>query len=211
MEISERNFNIQTPENVQQEFRVILHFHQQQLLIAPAKSAISPRFSILYIMSQSSCASSSVYSAQPPSAISSFEDIDLFMRIDSASQQITIPIISIPKQQPELYEFNGKDFIAMEEPMRQQEDSSGDLRPPIQQEARRLRQERISWVQHVQQEPRSRWSLDTLERGEAIEMENTQSGGRRRLSEGLRRFEWFRWTLAIWLAWFFGFIRNFWR
>ena len=90
----------------------------------------------------------------------------------------------------------------------QQQDTSGNLRQPAQQEVWQLRQERISWVQHVQQEPRSRWSLDTLERGEAIEMENTQSGGRRRLSEGLRRFEWFRWTLAIWLAWFFGFIRE---
>lgn len=82
-------------------------------------------------MSQSSCASSSVYSAQSLSAISSFEDVNLFMHIDSASQQITIPTPIIPKNQPELYEFEGSDFIAMEDPM-QQQDTSGNLRPPTQ-------------------------------------------------------------------------------
>lgn len=87
----------------------------------------------------------------------------------------------------------------MEDSMWQQV-TGGNLRPPTQQEAWKFGQERIIWVQHVQQEPRSRWSLDTLERGEAIEMENTQSGGRRRLSEGLKRFEWFRWTLVVWLS-----------
>ncbi len=84
-------------------------------------------------MSQSSCASSSIYSAQSLSAISSFEDVDLFMCTDLASQQITIPIISIPKQQLELYEFNGEDLIVMEELMWQQENNSS-FRLPTQQE-----------------------------------------------------------------------------
>ena len=131
----------------QREFWVILHFHHQQPAISPAKSAKSLKSQVLYTMSQSSCASSSVYSKSALSAISSFEDADLFMRNDSAGQQSTIPII--PKIQPELYEFEGSDFIAMEDSMRQQ-DNSGNLRPPTQQEVRRLRQERISWVQHVQ-------------------------------------------------------------
>lgn len=172
--------------------------------IAPAIPAQSAQITCSIIMSQSSSGSSSVYSKSALSPISSFEDVNLFVCNDTAGQQSTIPIIIIPKNQPELYEFEGSDFIVMEDSMRQQ-DTSGNLRPPTQQEVRQLRQERISWVQ---QEPRLRWSLDTLERGEAIEMENTQSGGGRRLLEGLRRFEWFRWTLVIWLGWFFGTIRD---
>ncbi len=45
MEISKWNFKIQTPDNVQQEFWVVLHFHFYQLLpIAPATSAVSLKF-----------------------------------------------------------------------------------------------------------------------------------------------------------------------
>lgn len=97
-------------------------------------------------MSQSSYASSSIYSALSLSAISSFENVDLFMCIDSAGQQNIIPKIIIPINQHDLYEFEGSSFISMEDSM-QQQDSSGNPRPPTQQEVWQHRQERISWVQ----------------------------------------------------------------
>lgn len=87
----------------------------------------------------------------------------------------------------------------------------GGLRPPSQKEARQFRQDQRLWVQQVQLEPRSWWSLDTLERGEVIEMEDMQSRGRRRSQEGLREFQRFEWTFVIWLGWIFGIIRNWWR
>ncbi len=39
------------------------------------------------------------------------------MSIDLAGQQTTIPIINIPNNQPEIYEFEGSDFIVMEDSM----------------------------------------------------------------------------------------------
>lgn len=82
MEIFKWNFKIQTPENVQQEFWVILHFHHQQPAISPAKSAKSLKSQDLFAMSQSSCTSSSIYAISVLSAANSVDDISLFMRVD---------------------------------------------------------------------------------------------------------------------------------
>lgn len=178
MEISEWNFNIQTPENVQQEFLVVLHFHHQQPAISPANSALSLKFSSSHTMSQSSSASSSVYSISAISATNSVDDVGLFMQVDQSGNHITLPIIILPRKQPKIMDFDGEDFIGIEEAILQQADSV-HLRIPTQQEARRLRQERVQWVQQIQLEPRSQWSLDTLERGEVIQMEGIGTGGRR--------------------------------
>lgn len=167
METSKRNFKIQTPDNVQQEFRVVLHFHHQQSSIAPAKSANSLNSQLSHTMSQSSSASSSIYSISALSAVNSVEDVSFFMQLDHSRNQIILPIILLPRKQPETHDFDGEDLIRIEEAILQQADSV-HLRIHTQQEARRLRQERVQWMQHVQLEPRSRWSLDTLERGEVI-------------------------------------------
>lgn len=197
----------------QREFRVVLHLHHQQPAITPAIPAQSAQITSPTIMSQSSSASSSIYSISAVSAVNSVDDVGLFMQLDHSGNQIILPIIILPRKQPEIMEFDGEDLIRIEEAILQQ-DNSVHLRIPTQQEARRLRQERVQCVQCVQQvqlEPRSRWSLDTLERGEVIQLEGIGSTGGRRLQEELQDSERFRWTLAMWVGWFFGIIRSFWR
>lgn len=205
-EISKWNFNIQTPENVQHEFQVVLHFHHQQPAISPANSVLSLKFLSIHTMSQSSSASSSIYSITALSADNSVEDVGLFMQLDQSGNQMILPIILLPRKQPEILDFEGEDLIRIEEAILQQADS-GHLRVPTQQEARRLRQERVQWVQQVQLEPRSCWSL---ERGEVIQLESIGTRGRR-IQEGLQDSERVGWTLVIWLGWIFGIIRDWWR
>lgn len=208
MEILEQNFNIQTPENVQHEFWDVLHFHHQQSSIAPAILAQSAQITSYIIMSQSSSASSSIYSISTLSAVNSVKDVGLFMQ--PVWQPNHPPHHHTTQKKPEILEFDGEDLIRIEESILQQADS-GHLRIPTQQEARRLRQERVQWVQQVQLEPRSRWSLDTLERGEVIQLESIGTRGRRRFQEGLQDSERVGWTLVIWLGWIFGIIRDWWR
>ena len=191
----------------QQEFRVVLHLHHQQPAISPANSALSHKSLSLYTMSQSSSASSSIYSITALSADNSVEDVGLFVQVDQSGHQIILPIILLPRKVPETYDFDGEDLIRIEEAILQQADS-GNLRVPTQQEAWRLKQERVWWVQQVQLEPRSQWSLDTLERGEVIQLEGVGSTGGRRFQEELQDSERFQWTLAVWFGWFFGIIRN---
>lgn len=100
------------------------------------------------------------------------------MQVDQSGNQIILPIILLPRKQAVILDFDGEDLMRIEEATLQQADS-GHLRVPTQWEAQRLRQERVQWVQQIQLEPRSRWSLDTLERGEVIQMEGIGTGGRR--------------------------------
>jgi hypothetical protein len=93
-------------------------------------------------MSQSSSASSSIYSISAISATNSVDDVGLFMQLDWSGNQITLPIILPPRKQPEILACDGEDVIRIEEAILQQADS-GHLRVPTQQEARRLRQERV--------------------------------------------------------------------
>ncbi len=82
-------------------------------------------------MSQSSCASLSIYAISVLSATNSVDDIGFFMRVNPSGNQIIIPTIII-----ELHEFDGSDFIAMEKPTQLQvQVHGGSLRPPTQQEA----------------------------------------------------------------------------
>lgn len=167
-------------------------------------------------MSQSSCASSSVHSAQAYSTADSLEDVGLFLNIDQDGNRIPIPFIIAPKIKPSLYEFDGNDFTAIEDSILPDvQGYSGGLKVPTRQEARRLREERARWVRQMQIEQRSRWSLDIMERGEAIEMESHQSRGQIGFEEDLRESEGIRWTLAVWLAWAFSMIRailvEYWR
>ncbi len=122
----ERNFKIQTPDNVQQEFWVVLHFHHQQSSTTPAKPASLLKSQVLFAMSQSSCTCSSIYAISVLSAANSVDDIGLFMCIDSVGNQIIISTIII-----ELNEFDGSDFIAIEESTwLQVQVYGGSLRPP---------------------------------------------------------------------------------
>lgn len=95
-------------------------------------------------MSQSSSASSSIYSTSALSAVNSVDDVSLFMQLDQSGNHITLPIIILPRKVPETHDFDGEDLIRIEESILQQGDSV-HLRIPTQQEARRLRQERVQW------------------------------------------------------------------
>ncbi len=66
------------------------------------------------------------------------EDVGLFMQVDQSGNQITLPIIILPRRQPEIMYFDGEDLIMIEEAILQQADS-GHLMVPTQQEAWRLR------------------------------------------------------------------------